>query len=205
MYRKISEKLVNSYPCDWESNIRMKETCICGVEIVCSTIVNLLLITILACISSKELEVFLFFMVYGSMRLYSGGIHAKNHFRCILYYSTMLFASVYAAEYLAEFKGGIYILGVLVPVIALGSNYVYGGKQKKLEETESRKYAKTCRVITAILSVHLVIVCMVQCIWWDSIALEFRSYFYIQAFAMLFQSISLFLDRKQCKGGALLF
>ena len=204
MYRRISEKLVNSYPCNWESDRRMKETCICGVEIVCSTIMNLLLIMILACVFSKEVEVFIFFMIYGSLRLYSGGIHAKNHFRCILYYSVILFASVYAAEYLRDFKSGIYILGVITPVITLGINYIYGGKQKNLEETESKKYARTCRIITVILSGYLGLMCLLQCIWWNSVPPEFRSYFYIQAFAMLFQSISLFLGRNQCKGGAFL-
>ena len=198
MYRKISEKLVNIYPCDWEKNLRMKETCICGVEVVCSTFINILIIIVLACALSKKVEVFIFFTVYGMMRVYSGGIHARNHVRCIFCYTAILLISVYVSGYLANFEMGVYVLVILVPIVTLTINYMYGGKQKEVEELEGKKYEICCRRITIFFNIILIIVCLLQAFGYNNMQLNVRKYFYIQAFAMLFQSVSLFLGKNQC-------
>lgn len=212
MYRKISQKLVQAYPCDWDKNLRMKETCICSVEIACSTIMNLFIITLLACFLSKKVEVAVFFIVYGIMRLYAGGTHAASHLKCILFYVMILLISIYAAEYLAKYPNGMYLLGFLVPLISLTVNHLYGGKQKTLEEAESRKYIKYCMAITIFFNISLLIMCFFQTLHLKGKNSDISIYFYIQSFAMLFQSFSLFLGRKQCtrndddkvKGGTIL-
>ena len=195
MYRKLSEKLVDAYSCNWDENERMRETCICGVEILCSTLGNILILILLACLLSKQKEILLFFIVYGVSRMYAGGIHARNHFECMLLYTLILLASIYVAACLAGKNVAMYVAGVVVPVVTLSINIRYGGKQKKLSENERLIYQKKCRVV--ILFFNIALIALEIWTGFRSTGRFVEEAFWIMAFALLAQSVSLFLEGKK--------
>lgn len=195
MYRKLSEKLVDAYNCNWEDNNRMRETCICGVEIFCSTLGNILILILLACLLSKQREILLFFIVYGASRMYAGGIHARNHFECMLIYTSVLLASIYAAAGLVNQNGLMYVAGVVVPVVTILINIRYGGKQKKLTEDDRLNYQKKCRVVVVFFNAILITLEIFSSFWkaWGFAG----EAFWIMGFALLAQSVSLLLEGKK--------
>ena len=198
MYRRIAERLVDYYPYDWKENLRMKETCICGVEIVCSTLINIIILIALACLLSKQGACLIFFMINGMTRLFSGGVHAKNHRSCILFYIAVLLASVYAADYLDEIRYGMYVLCMIVPVVSISVNFKYGGMQKQLEEGERRKYKKICKYFIVMYNIILYVACGIEVMSGIPMGVDVRNSLYVGCFALLTQSISLFLGRKNC-------
>lgn len=198
MYRNIAERLVDGYSFDWEGNLRMRETCVCSVEIVCSTLVNSIIVAMLACLVSKESTFLIFFLVNGTVRLFSGGMHARSYRSCSVTYCTVLLVSVYMACYLESIKYIMYILCVVVPVISISINFKYGGMQEHLEEMERKKYRKVCKCLVLLYSAILIGICAMEIISGKDMGIEVRNGLYVQCFAMLTQSVLLFLGRKAC-------
>lgn len=198
MYRNIAERLVAGYPFDWSEHSRMRETCVCGVEIVCSTLVNVIITFILLCCLSKEEACLIFFIVNGTVRIFSGGIHAKDHLNCFLTYIGILLCSAYAASYLDEIKFCLYILCIIVPVITMTINFKYGGMQSHLEIMERKKFNFYCKGFVTIYNAVLITLCMIEILSKTNLGAALRNGLYVMCFALLTQSISLFLGRKTC-------
>lgn len=90
MIEKIAIRLSNAWG---ENSIVSKEDVECyryGLELLISTMINFTLTVVVSLIFGRPYSFLPFTVVYVPMRLYAGGYHAKNHFRCILF-STILF------------------------------------------------------------------------------------------------------------------
>ncbi|MBE5938505.1 MAG: hypothetical protein E7265_10815 [Lachnospiraceae bacterium] len=90
MIKIIAIRLSNAWG---ENSIVSKEDVECyryGLELLISTIINFILTVVVSLIFGRLYSFLPFTIVYVPMRLYAGGYHAKNHFRCILF-STALF------------------------------------------------------------------------------------------------------------------
>lgn len=198
MYRKIAERFVDEYNYDWAAKPRMKEACICSVEIFCSTLINAIIILSLACLLSKEIPCIIFVIVNGTTRLYSGGRHAKNYLRCILTYTALLLISVYTADYMKEMRKQLYILVFFVLVFSVSINIKYGGMQRQLENWERKKNRKICGGLVAFYNIVFIIVCITELITGISMGLSMRNFLYVGCFALLIQAALLYMDRKQC-------
>lgn len=198
MYRRIAELFVDGYHYNWESNPRMKEACICSVEIVCSTMINIIIIFMMACLLSKEIPCIIFVIVNGTTRLFSGGKHAKNHSRCIMTYIGLLLLSVYIADYMGDMREEIYFLVMFVFIFSISINIKYGGMQKQLEEWERKKYRKICGVLVVFYNTVFVTACVTELIIGINMGATMRSWLYVGCFALLIQGVFLFMDRNQC-------
>lgn len=90
MIEKIAIRLSNAWG---ENGVVTTEDVECyryGLELMISTIFNFILTVVVSVVLAKPYSFLPFTIVYVPMRLYAGGYHAKNHFRCILF-STILF------------------------------------------------------------------------------------------------------------------
>ncbi|HBF4548203.1 TPA: accessory gene regulator B family protein, partial [Clostridioides difficile] len=55
-----------------------------GFETLIALIINILVILLVSIILSKFIETVLFLLVYCTIRQFTGGYHAENHFKCLL-------------------------------------------------------------------------------------------------------------------------
>lgn len=57
-----------------------------GLELLLSSIVNLIIVLSLGYLFNRFFQTVLFLVVFCPLRQFSGGIHAANHFKCSLYF-----------------------------------------------------------------------------------------------------------------------
>ena len=198
MLRKIAEKIANNYREDWGENERIKEACICSVENTLALLINLVVLTILAILLSKEKEYFLFFLVNGILRTYSGGIHAPTHTKCTLYYFAVMLTSVYLAEQLGAMSMVLSLCSLPVSIYSFAINHRYGGMQKHLAISENKKYNKFSQVLSLFVCGFLLIVSWTDYLCGGILQNSARAMLWIICFAMLTQSTALYLAREKC-------
>lgn len=58
-----------------------------GLELLLSSIVNLIALLFLGYLLNRFFQTILFLLTFCPLRQFSGGIHAANHFRCSLYFT----------------------------------------------------------------------------------------------------------------------
>jgi len=200
VYRKISEIIVNNYECAWEANSRMKETCICGVEAVCSTAVNVCIIAVIAMILHIQIEAMIFFITFAALRMYAGGAHASNYRKCISIYVVVMVLSIMTAKCLVRIDR-IYgdVFCIMSFVITCLINYIYAAKQKDIGNIDlSIQFRKKVFVILGVIGINMFLWCFIQqwSVFYQSNMI--KELILVQAFAMLAQSIALFMNRKEC-------
>lgn len=203
LYRMTAEKIVNLYDHDWKEQVKLKEACICSVEIVVASALHLIILFTLAVISGLVFEVLLYFVTFGLLRFYAGGIHAKSFAQCITIYCILMFSEICGIKY--------YLLEQTIPfvVVFFLSLYLaevihdrFAARQMYLEDDEPRSRRRATLILRIIMSEMGLLFCV--CIASKSMLL--REILYIQAFALMTQSICLFFNRNQCQklsqGGA---
>ena len=78
-YAKAAEKVVDLAEIDWQGRQELRETCLYGMEMLIALINNCFLVILVGVISGKLMEVLIYTVAWGSLRLFAGGRHGKNH------------------------------------------------------------------------------------------------------------------------------
>lgn len=195
IYRGAAEKMVEMYDFEWEENLRMKEACICSVENVMANAINISIVILFAVLTGLVKEIAVYFLTFGVMRCYAGGAHAKNHFQCIILYICIMCASIITAKLLVNLPEiYTYCMCAISIVISGGLNSKYAARQKNIG-TRRTEYRKKALTIHKIISAFITIVCIgypnTNSSFWQEIIL-------IQTFALMVQSMALFINRKEC-------
>lgn len=198
MLRGVAEKIVEEYPCEWGENARLKEACICSVENVCALMINLVILMVISVLLSKEISCLVFFVTNGIIRMFSGGIHAPTHVKCISCYVGILLASIYMADLLEGEKAALYVMSAVVPILSIRINFKYGGMQTRLEAEENRKFSRYCKIMTLFFNGILVCAGLIEMLSGREMEKGVRNALFVIAFALITQSLSLFLARKNC-------
>lgn len=198
MLRRIAEKIVDQYPCEWGENVRLKEACICSVENVCALVINMVILVLVSVLLSKEISCLLFFVTNGSIRMFSGGVHAPTHTKCILFYMGIMIGSIYLADLLEEVKMILYVLSAVVPILSISINFKYGGMQTRLEAEENMKFSRYCKRTALFFNGILVCASVAEIISGREMGKDVRNALFVVAFALITQSLSLFFARKNC-------
>ncbi len=202
VYRSVAERIVEVYNFDWKDNVKMKETCICSVESVISNIVNVTLVVFVAGIMGSLGEALIFIGTFVAMRFYAGGAHARSHVRCILTYLCVLIASIICAKY-CTLLPDIYInslCGCSV-IIAMAINYKYAARQRRLGQRTPIYRRKLKRIWIAICFIMGSVCFIYSHVSHDTIRECLQKVVLLQAFAILAQSIALWIERGECKEG----
>lgn len=198
MLRCLAEKIIDDYDCDWDNDIRVKEACVCSVENIMALAINILLLTIIAILLSKEKVCFIFFLTNGFIRIFSGGIHASTHTKCISTYIIIMLISIYLAEFLQEIPIIFFVLSIMVPCFSIAVNFKYGGMQKKLEIEDNLKYSSCCKRMVLIFNSILICAGLMDLLSQNGIGISLRNIGLVESFALIVQSVSLLLARQNC-------
>lgn len=95
-YRLMSKKLLSLLNIE-VTNQQEEDIYLYGIELLLATIINCAILAILSAILQIEKEVFFYLIFFTPLRLYGGGIHAKNHIQCIFLFISLLLVSIFAA------------------------------------------------------------------------------------------------------------
>lgn len=202
VYRGIAESIVEIYDFDWQDNIRMKETCICSVEGAIANILNVSLVVLIAIILRISQEAVIFIATFAALRFYAGGAHAKNYVRCISTYLCVLLISVVCAKYSASIQDiWINVFCGFSMITASIINCKYAARQQHLEERTIAYRKKFGRIFAVICTFMLSMCILYPNIKSCSIREGIREVVLIQSFALLAQSIALWIGRSECREG----
>ena len=92
-YYNISKKIL-SYSKIQISNQTEQDIYLYSIETLLSIVINSMILFILAFSFHLEIEFLCFLIFFIPLRTYGGGIHAKNHFQCILLFAFLLLTSI---------------------------------------------------------------------------------------------------------------
>lgn len=195
LYRETAEKLVETYDFDWKDNLRMKEVCICSVESLIANTVNIVLLVFCAMITGLWREIATYFLTFASIRGYAGGTHAKDYMRCITSYVTIMLACIGCVKYCIP-SAGFYVCTILLVSIFFSGwiNWKYAAKQKNYG-TKRAAYRKRALMMHRIITVFMIGMFM---IYMKTHISFLREMIMIQSFALIIQSIALWMERKEC-------
>lgn len=201
-YRGIAEKVVKAYDFDWQDNIRMKEACICSTEGVIANILNVSLILLVTLILKISQEAIIFMMTFAALRFYAGGAHEKNYVRCVSTYLCVLFTCITCARYGASIPDGWTVIICSFSIVAaMIINRKYAARQQGLGE-RSIVYRRKFGKIFLVICVFMISICVLYpCTENYDVREGMQKVVLLQAFALLAQSIALWIGRGECREG----
>ena len=132
-----------------------KENIAYGLEILLSTAVSVLIITILAILLGTFGETILFLLPFMLLRTYSGGYHAQTHFRCFL----ILFFAFCINLILNSM---IIIFSAIASVIIILKFAPVEDKNHPLSKRQKKNNRKICMIMLSILFTACIILFLNQ-------------------------------------------
>lgn len=190
-YAKAAEKVVNLAEIDWQGKQELKETCLYGMEMLIALLSNCFLVILVGVISGTLVEVLIYTVGWGSLRILAGGRHAKNHLYCILTYLAVMFLVICVGKYIAMFKYASIII-LLMMLIGTLLNGLYAGSQKENKKEILRSKKKTWMV----LAIECLSVCFL--LWHSGSEIQVVYGLSIFSGAVLAESLFL-LPKRSCK------
>lgn len=135
-----------------------KEVVIYGLEIMVSTIVNLLVLLFIGLISNNLLETIIFIGCFCMIRGQAGGYHANSYISCLLCsiftYGVIILINPYITQ---EYNTILIIIAVISYAVILGLAPILNGKRTfSIKEIEKIKIkVKVILIVEAIITITL--------------------------------------------------
>lgn len=126
-----------------------------GLEILLSTSVSVLIITILAILLGTFWETILFLLPFMLLRTYSGGYHAQTHFRCFLILFIVFCVNLMLN--LFNINAVIIVLSALASVFIILRFAPVEDKNHPLSKRQKNNNRKVCIIMLSILSAVCII------------------------------------------------
>lgn len=131
-----------------------------GLEILLSTAVSVLIITILAILLGTFWETILFLLSFMLLRTYSGGYHAQTHFKCFL---ILIFAfCINIILNLFNINTVIIVLSALASAFIILRYAPVEDKNHPLSKQQKKNNRKICLIMLSILLVVCIILFLNQ-------------------------------------------
>lgn len=124
-------------------------------EILLSTLINLIAIIIIACITKTYLPSLLFICIFMVLRGSAGGYHANTHFRCFLILMFVYSVLILLITYLNNFY--IFIIGIIFNVTAI-IFYALIAPVEHVNNAMNKKKRKKLRIKTLILTFVIMLI-----------------------------------------------
>ena len=122
-----------------------------GLEIMLSTAISVLIITIIAVILGAFGETVLFLLPFMLLRTYSGGYHARTHFRCFLIlFFTFCINLIFN---LFNVNTVIVVFSAIVSVIIILRFAPVEDKNHPLSKRQKKNNRKICKIVLSVLLV----------------------------------------------------
>lgn len=104
MISRISKKLaIKIYKNDYK-HLGDLEIYTYGLELILSSIFNMLIIIAFSACTGLAKEMFAFLIFFGILRISAGGYHASTHFMCLLQYTIISFGLIVMAKMIMGFS-----------------------------------------------------------------------------------------------------
>ncbi|NLO99413.1 MAG: accessory gene regulator B family protein [Clostridiaceae bacterium] len=137
-----------------------------GLVALFSTAINIIVVLTIGIIAGLILESMFFILMFGVIRIYSGGYHAESHISCVLIFVGFYCASMAVAKFLPVEMGNVFSLsaGIISFAIILYLAPVEH-KNKPFIEGEQRKFQILSR---AIASVEFMGICLITVFFYEA-------------------------------------
>lgn len=140
MIKCISTKIVELWSRNRIIDVTDKESYGYGMELILSTLLNIMLMMILSFILIKHPIAFLPYMiVYIPLRLFAGGYHADRHWKCILYTQSTFVGWVMFINIMARYNAWYILVELMLAGLIIVVMAPVEASNKPLNEKERRK------------------------------------------------------------------
>lgn len=153
-----------------------------GMELMISTIGNLVLTILIAVLLHIETEMFVYCLFFIPYRLLSGGAHASTHMRCFLTFTICSLGSIFVSRLLVNDRVLIAVL-ILCYVFSFWVGCLYSTSTKKMDEKKKKRHKK--------ISIGILIADGFLIGMGVVIAADIHPYMLIASMAIMIQSIAL--------------
>ena len=158
MIKYLSNKITSFLVCNNSIESEDNEICSYGLEVLISSLINLVIVLLLGFIFGKFIHTVFFILCYCSIRQFSGGYHASSHRKCIFTFLCMYIVTVLIVEniYSIYLKPVILLIGVLnwLSIFVLGP---VEHRNNPLSDLEKVKNKKSTRVIATIVLIGIIL------------------------------------------------
>lgn len=160
MLTKLAKKMTQHYIKNGSISEDEKEKYDYCFEVFLATIVNLVAIILIACISATYLSSLIFIIIFLIMRALSGGYHADTHFRCFLILIFIHIALVIMLEYITKFL----IISIVFDAISFILFLLIAPVDNK-NNVFPKEYRKKFKIKLMIANIVFVVASAVLMIW----------------------------------------
>lgn len=119
MIHSLSESIVDFLLCQKAILDDDKQIYVYGVELIVSSLINMLICLIIGFITRQIVNVLLLFLSFVSLRLYLSGYHCKTYLKCNITFGTVIFIILYINNVIGNNKIFIFILIIFNILIVL--------------------------------------------------------------------------------------
>lgn len=128
-YDMLADRLIDLANVDWNGRESQRNSCRYGIEMLISTVVNFLLVLLIGSLLGIFKETVIYLVIWGSLRIFSGGRHASNHRNCIVAFIAIMVLVIFISNYLLiRVDTRYYEMGMLGVAFIL--NVLYAGNHK---------------------------------------------------------------------------
>lgn len=159
MIQKFSKSLVDVLIKYNAVDSSLMEVYVYGYEVMISGIFDLLITIIIGVIAGKLTNAMLFFFVFVTVRIFTGGYHANSYIKCKIVYVSILICVITLSDFQFDIFTLIFIALFFVVIVFLTAPAE--NENKSLSNDEKRKYSVISRIIS---------------LCWSAFALLFFSY-----------------------------
>ena len=151
MISKISVFLSEGIGSRLNSSDNEKEVYAYSIEVLLSLLINLLILSSVAYVFGKELELLIFIVFFSGLRVYAGGYHAGTHAECFIESLSAFVITVVCGIYLKRYGEIVLVFGVIFSVFMVFWLAPADTENKPLSKNERKKYRTISRIIVLIL------------------------------------------------------
>lgn len=158
MIKSLSNKITSFLVCNNSIDNEDSEICSYGLEVLISSLINLVIVLFIGFILAKFIQTVVFVACYCSIRQFSGGYHASSHWKCIFTFLCMYIVTVFIVGNMDSIylKSEVLLIGglnwisifILVPVEHINN---------PLSDIEKIKNRKSARVIATLILVGILL------------------------------------------------
>ena len=129
-----------------------------GLDLIISSIFNISILLIIASVWGVQKEIILYTMCFAALRVTSGGYHAPNHFKCLLYYAICMFGVIGAISLIDKetILVSLNQLNILISIFLVFAFSPVASRNKPLSKSERTSFRRKSGIITLIISSILI-------------------------------------------------
>lgn len=156
MIKKFSKSLVDILIKNNAIDSNLMEVYVYGYEVMISAISDLLITIIIGAIAGRLINAIIFFMIFVTVRVYTGGYHANTYIKCKFVFISILICVLSLSVFYFDIFTLFFIDLFFVMIVFLTAPTE--NENKPLSEDEKRKYSVISRIISLFWSAFALLI-----------------------------------------------